>query len=694
MLRRAPGFAKGPADSHGPTSCRRLKSNPRPMRPAPRASARSTISCAAGFSRVEPAILHPASIFLDMSGEEIRGRLFLTSDASGRSFASGRSIRSPSAVTISPPTKPGGVVEYSYLGPVFRAQSDGGGERAQTGLESFGRSDAEAADAEIFALAMEAAVAAGGPLAARLGDACLFDSLLEALASARGLARGVCAAASRTERASPAILDRGGPSAIAQPGVLAALESADQHGRPGAGRGSALDRRHRRRSAGARQARSPTGSSNRPRSVRASRWRPKSGRSSKPISRSPAIRTRRRRKSVGSPTRRSSTSEPRSTPSNAGTASSRRAGSTWRRRGSAPPSCGTSIITPASSSRRATRRGRRPDPALGGGRYDSLARRLGAASDIPAVGAAICARSAAGSALMGFDAAPPVEPPFVLAVPSKGRLQEQRGGIFRPRRARMGAGTRRARLSRRARGLHECRGRLRFGLGDRRPARRRRGAFRRHRRGPGAREGRPTRRCELLAPLGFGRANVVVAAPQAWIDVRSMADLEDVASAYRAKRGERMRVATKYVNLTRRFFAEHGVADYRIVESLGATEGAPAAGSAEVIVDIATTGATLAANALEDAGRRPDPEIAGQSRRLAGGALGACRPQIRPRDPRPDRRQRAGAALARSARSASRTPRKGTHERSRRRRRPEFGALAAFGDAVDCAGPRHAPLRA
>jgi ATP phosphoribosyltransferase len=106
-------------------------------------------------------------------------------------------------------------------------------------------------------------------------------------------------------------------------------------------------------------------------------------------------------------------------------------------------------------------------------------------------------------------------------------------------------------------------------------------------------------RLALLVPLGFGRANVVVAAPQAWIDVRTMADLEDVAASFHAKRGERMRVATKYVNLTRRFFAEKGVADYRIVESLGATEGAPAAGAAELIVDIATTGATLAANALK-----------------------------------------------------------------------------------------------
>ena len=107
------------------------------------------------------------------------------------------------------------------------------------------------------------------------------------------------------------------------------------------------------------------------------------------------------------------------------------------------------------------------------------------------------------------------------------------------------------------------------------------------------------KKVELLTPLGFGHANVVVAVPQAWIDVRTMADLEDVAAAFHARRGQRMRVATKYVNLTRRFFAQMGVTDYRIVESLGATEGAPAAGQAELIVDITTTGATLEANALK-----------------------------------------------------------------------------------------------
>jgi ATP phosphoribosyltransferase len=106
-------------------------------------------------------------------------------------------------------------------------------------------------------------------------------------------------------------------------------------------------------------------------------------------------------------------------------------------------------------------------------------------------------------------------------------------------------------------------------------------------------------RVVLIEPLGFGFATVVVAVPQAWIDVRTMADIDDVATAFRQTHGRRMRVATKYINLTRDFFATHGVIDYRIVESAGATEGAPAAGTAELIVDITTTGATLSANGLK-----------------------------------------------------------------------------------------------
>ncbi len=92
---------------------------------------------------------------------------------------------------------------------------------------------------------------------------------------------------------------------------------------------------------------------------------------------------------------------------------------------------------------------------------------------------------------------------------------------------------------------------------------------------------------------------MVVAVPQAWIDVTRMEDLEDVAADMHARSGQRLRVATKYVRLTRQFFARHGVSDYRIVESLGATEGAPLSGAAEAIVDITTTGATLSANALK-----------------------------------------------------------------------------------------------
>jgi ATP phosphoribosyltransferase len=106
-------------------------------------------------------------------------------------------------------------------------------------------------------------------------------------------------------------------------------------------------------------------------------------------------------------------------------------------------------------------------------------------------------------------------------------------------------------------------------------------------------------RVMLLRALGFGAADVVVAAPKSWIDVETMADVEEVAAAYLARTGRRLRVATKYTVLTRGFFAQHGVTDYRIVESSGATEGAPAAGAAELIVDITTTGATLAANNLK-----------------------------------------------------------------------------------------------
>jgi ATP phosphoribosyltransferase len=108
------------------------------------------------------------------------------------------------------------------------------------------------------------------------------------------------------------------------------------------------------------------------------------------------------------------------------------------------------------------------------------------------------------------------------------------------------------------------------------------------------------KRVEICARLGFGHADVVVAVPEIWLDVDTMADLGDVAADFRTRHGRRLTIATKYWRLTQQFFSsQHGIQLYRIVESLGATEGAPAAGQADIIVDITSTGSTLRANHLK-----------------------------------------------------------------------------------------------
>lgn len=107
-------------------------------------------------------------------------------------------------------------------------------------------------------------------------------------------------------------------------------------------------------------------------------------------------------------------------------------------------------------------------------------------------------------------------------------------------------------------------------------------------------------RVEIAARLGFGHADVVVAVPEIWYDVDTMADLGDVAAEFRTRHGRRLAIATKYWRLTQQHFSgSHGIQLYRIVESLGATEGAPAAGQADIIVDITSTGSTLRANHLK-----------------------------------------------------------------------------------------------
>ncbi len=103
---------------------------------------------------------------------------------------------------------------------------------------------------------------------------------------------------------------------------------------------------------------------------------------------------------------------------------------------------------------------------------------------------------------------------------------------------------------------------------------------------------------EVRTRLEFGNANLVVAVPDDWIDVQTIADLEEVAFDIRFKRNSRLRVATKYPNLTNDFFISKGVTQYKLILSLGATETYPFIGSSEIITDITSTGKTLNDNNL------------------------------------------------------------------------------------------------
>jgi ATP phosphoribosyltransferase len=109
----------------------------------------------------------------------------------------------------------------------------------------------------------------------------------------------------------------------------------------------------------------------------------------------------------------------------------------------------------------------------------------------------------------------------------------------------------------------------------------------------------PETRVAILSRLGFGHADLIVAVPSVWVDVETMHDLDEAAAAFRAVHGHPLRVATKYHNLARAFFAQKGVADYRLVDSQGATEAAPKNRTAEALVDITSSGATLTANHLK-----------------------------------------------------------------------------------------------
>ena len=102
----------------------------------------------------------------------------------------------------------------------------------------------------------------------------------------------------------------------------------------------------------------------------------------------------------------------------------------------------------------------------------------------------------------------------------------------------------------------------------------------------------------VVRKYGFGKATLVIAIPDPWIDVQTVADLEEIAFEFKDKKKKRLRVATKYPNLTREFLFSKGVTQFKIVSSLGATEAYPFTGSSEIITDITSTGETLSANNL------------------------------------------------------------------------------------------------
>ncbi len=109
----------------------------------------------------------------------------------------------------------------------------------------------------------------------------------------------------------------------------------------------------------------------------------------------------------------------------------------------------------------------------------------------------------------------------------------------------------------------------------------------------------PGRDVHSLAELGFGHADLVLAVPEAWVDVNTVDDLDDVAARFRRRHGRRLRIATKYHRLVRDFLRVKGVADYALVDSQGATEGTIRNCTAEAIADITSTGETLRANRLK-----------------------------------------------------------------------------------------------
>lgn len=186
---------------------------------------------ASGYRRAEPAILQPAAVFLDQSGEDIRGRLYLTSDLDGAEMCLRPEFTVPVCRDYLASAEAGKPAAFSYLGPIFRFRPGASGEFAQAGVESFGRADREAADADILGVAMEACALAGADkLKVTIGDAALFSSFLDALELPAGWLRRLKTGLAQGRALETIFTQSAAGSAADHSGVLAALEGVDKQG--------------------------------------------------------------------------------------------------------------------------------------------------------------------------------------------------------------------------------------------------------------------------------------------------------------------------------------------------------------------------------------------------------------------------------------------------------------------------------
>ena len=183
----------------------------------------------AGYARVEPPVLQPADVFFELSGEELRHRLFLTENSGGQELCLRPDLTIPTCLAHIEREAPV-PASYCYLGPVFRDQGGGSGEYLQAGIESLGRQDREAADAECVALALESAKHYGAAAPTiRIGDVSLFQALVAALDLPPVWQRRLLKDFNRTGtlEADLSTLKHGPNAGAGQAGVLAALQGSD-----------------------------------------------------------------------------------------------------------------------------------------------------------------------------------------------------------------------------------------------------------------------------------------------------------------------------------------------------------------------------------------------------------------------------------------------------------------------------------